>query len=154
MIPPALSQARATLAADQQQEGIECAGDNAAQSAAAGGAASGGGSGACASDAQLVSSGQQSVTADGARVAADKVSVSSAEHALATDEAALASASAQASVYGPSSAFSSVPSVGKTVRRGQALFAIDGEPALLLYGSTTRRGRSRPGCRRAPTWPS
>ena len=82
----ALSQARATLAADQQQEGIECAGDSAAQSAAAGGAGSGGGSGACASDAQLVASGQQSGTADAARVAADKVSVSSAEHALATDD--------------------------------------------------------------------
>ena len=132
----ALSLARATLAADQQQEGIECAGDSAAQSAAAGGAGSGGGSGACATDAQLVASGQQSVTADAARVAADTVSVSSAERTLATDAAALASASAQASVFGPSSAFSSVPSVGETVRRGQTLFAIDGEPALLLYGST------------------
>jgi hypothetical protein len=133
----ALSQARATLEADQQQEGIECAGDNAAQGAAAGGAGSGGGSGACASDAQAVSSGQQSVAADAARGAADAVSVSSAKHALVTDEAALASASAQASVYGPSSAFTSVPSVGKTVLRGQTVFAIDGQPARLLYGSTS-----------------
>jgi len=132
----AISQARATLAADQQQEGIECSGDNAAQNGAAGGTGSGGGSGACASDAQLVTSGQQSVTADAAKVAADEVSVSSAEQALATDETTLASASAQASVFGPSSAFSSVPSVGETVRRGRALFAIDGIPALLLYGST------------------
>ena len=132
-----LSQTHATLTADQQQEGIECTGDSAAQSAAAGGAVSGGGSGACASDAQLVASGQQSVTADAARVAADEVSVSSAEHALTTDKAALAVASSQATVYGPSSAFTSVPSPGKIVRRGQSLFAIDGEPALLLYGSTS-----------------
>ena len=94
----ALSQARAMLAADGQQEGVECTGDNAAQSEAAGGAGSGGSSGACASDAQLVASSQQSVTDGEARVGADKVSASSAEHALATDEAALASASAQASV--------------------------------------------------------
>jgi peptidoglycan hydrolase-like protein with peptidoglycan-binding domain len=133
----ALSQARATLAADQQQEGIECTGDNAAQGAAAGGGSSSGGSGACAADAQLVASGQQSVGADVARVAADQVSVSSAERALTADGATLASASAQATVYGPSSAFTSVPSVGKIVRRGQSLFAIDGEPTLLLYGSTT-----------------
>jgi hypothetical protein len=133
----ALAQARATLDADQQQEGVECAGDNAAQGAAAGGAGSGGGSGACATDAQLVSQGQQSAGADVARVAADKVSVSSAERALTADGAALASASAQATAYGPSSAFTSVPSVGKIVRRGQSLFAIDGEPALLLYGSTS-----------------
>ncbi len=132
----ALSQARATLVADQQQESIECTGDSSAQSAASGGGASGGGSGACASDAQLVASGQQSVGGDAARVAADKVSLSSAERTLATDQAALASATAQASVFGPSSAYSSVPSPGKTVRRGQALFAIDGDPELLMYGTT------------------
>lgn len=131
-----LSQARATLVADQQQEGIECTGDSSAQSAASGGSGSSGGSGACASDAQLVASGQQSVSGDGGRVAADKVALSSAERTLATDQAALASATAQASVFGPSSAYSSVPSPGKTVRRGQALFAIDGDPELLMYGTT------------------
>jgi hypothetical protein len=141
----ALSQARATLAADQEQEGIECAGDNAAAGGAGSSAGSGAGSSACAADAQLVASGQQSGTADAARVAADKVSVSSAQHALATDTAALASASAQASVYGPSSAFSSVPSVGEIVRRGQSLFAIDGEPALVLYGSTDATRAFTPG---------
>jgi len=133
----AFSQTRATLTADEQQEGVECTGDNAAQSAAAGGGASSGGSGACATDAQLVTSGQQSVTSDQARVAADEVSVSSAEHTLTTDEAAAASATAQAAVYGTSSAFTSVPSVGEIVRRGQRLFAIDGAPSLLLYGSTS-----------------
>ena len=133
----ALSQTRATLTADEQQEGVECAGDNAAQSAGAGGGGSSGGSGACATDAQLVTSGQQSVTSDQARVAADEVSVSSAEHTLATDQAAASSATTQAAVYGQSSAFTSVPSVGEIVHRGQRLFAIDGEPTLLLYGSTS-----------------
>ena len=133
----ALSQTRATLTADAQQENVECSGDNAAQSASASGGASSGSSGECASDSQLVSSGQQSVTSDQARVGADEVSVSSAEHTLATDEAAAASATAQAAVYGTSSTFTSVPSVGETVERGQRLFAIDGAPSLLLYGSTS-----------------
>ena len=44
----ALSQARATLAADQQQESVDCAGDNAAQAPSAGGGGSGGASGGCA----------------------------------------------------------------------------------------------------------
>ncbi len=141
----ALSQTRATLTADEQQEGIECTGDNAAQSASGAGGASSGSSGACASDAQLVTSGQQSVTSDQARLAADEVSVSSAEHTLATDQAAASSATVQAAAYGPSSAFTSVPSVGEIVRRGQALFAIDGAPALLLYGSTDATRAFTPG---------
>ena len=131
----ALLQARGTLTADEQQEGVECTGDNAAQGGAAGGAGSGSGS-ACATDAQMVSSGQQSVTADQAKVASDEAAVPAAEHTLASDEAAVASASAQATVYGPNSAFTSIPSVGEVVRRGQSVFAIDGDPALLLYGST------------------
>jgi hypothetical protein len=134
----ALSGTRATLTADEQQEDVECTGDSAAQSGGAGaGGASSGGSGACASDAQSVSSGQASVTSDQATVAADGVSVSSAEHTLTTDEAAAASATAQAAVYGESSAFTSVPRVGEVVHRGQGLFAIDGVPSLLLYGSTS-----------------
>jgi hypothetical protein len=77
------------------------------------------------------------VTSDQAKVASDEVSVSSAEHTLTTDEAAASSATAQAAVYGTSSAFTSVPSVGEIVHRGQRLFAIDGQPTLLLYGSTS-----------------
>ncbi|MGD0198975.1 MAG: hypothetical protein ABSC56_13865 [Solirubrobacteraceae bacterium] len=130
----ALSQARATLAADSEQEGVECGGDSAAPAGAGSGSA--GGSSVCATDAQQVASGQQSVTADAARVTSDAASLSSAQRALTTDTATLASASAQASVYGPSSAYSSVPSVGEIVRLGQPLFAIDGVPTLVLYGST------------------
>jgi hypothetical protein len=133
----ALAQARATLTADEQQEGVECTGDNSAQSASGSGSASSGGSSACASDAELVTSGQQSVSSDQARVAADEVSLSSAEHTLSTDEAAAASATADAAAYGTSSAFTSVPSAGEIVHRGQRLFAIDGAPSLLLYGTTS-----------------
>ena len=67
--PRRCRQARATLAADQQQESVDCAGNNAAQAPSAGsGAAAGGAPGAAPRDAQLVATGQQSVTADAAKV--------------------------------------------------------------------------------------
>jgi Putative peptidoglycan binding domain len=37
---------------------------------------------------------------------------------------------------GEQAVFTMLPSAGRIVRRGQPLFAIDGEPTLLLYGST------------------
>ena len=129
-----LSQARATLIAGRQQEGVDCAGDNAARTPSAG-ASGGGASGACASDAQSVAGAQQAVTADGAKVSTDQSQVGAAEQSLAAARAALATADAQATVYGQDSAFTRVPSAGKIVRRGQRLFAIDGQPVLLLYGS-------------------
>jgi hypothetical protein len=129
----ALSQARSTLAADRQQESVDCAGDNAAQAPSSGaGAASGG----CASDAQQVAGGQQSVTADAGKVSTDQTQMNSAGQALAAARTALAAADAQATVYGQDSTFTAVPSAGEIVRRGHALFAIDGEPVLLLYGSS------------------
>jgi len=62
--------------------------------------------------------------------------VSSAEQALATDETTLASASAQASVFGPSSGVFECAVGGRNHAPWAGLFAIDGIPALLLYGST------------------
>ena len=132
----ALSAARATLAADQQQESVDCAGNSAAQapSAGAGGGASGGASGGCATDAQSVASGQQSVSADAGKVSADQSQVNSAARTLAAARSALTTADAQATAYGPNSTVTSVPSAGEIVRRGQPLYAIDGQPVLLLYG--------------------
>ncbi len=132
----ALSAARATLAADRQQESVDCAGNNAAQAPSAGGGGSAGASGGCASDAQLVASGQQSVTADAAKVSVDQSQVSSAAGSLAAARSALATSDAQAAVYGQGSTFTRVPSAGEIVRRGQGLYSIDGQPALLLYGGT------------------
>ena len=132
----ALSEARATLTADSQQESVDCAGNSAAQSPSAGGAGgSSGGSGGCANDAQLVATGQQSVSGDAAKVSTDQTQVSSAERSLAAARSALASTDAQATAYGQNSAYTSVPSPGEIVRRGQSLYSIDGQPVLLLYGS-------------------
>ena len=133
----ALSQARATLTADRQQESVDCAGNNAATApSAGGGGGSSGASGGCAADAQLVASAQQSVTTNAAKVSVDQGEATSAERSLAAARSALASADAQATVYGQDSTFTSVPSAGEIVRRGQGLYAIDGRSVLLLYGST------------------
>jgi hypothetical protein len=132
----ALSQVRAMLAADQQQESVDCAGNNAAQTPSSGAGATGSGASVgCASEAQSVASGQQSVTADAAKVFIDQTTVNSAGHSLAAAQAALATADAQATVYGQDSTFTSVPAAGAIVRRGQRLFSIDGAPVMLLYGS-------------------
>ncbi len=46
----------------------------------------------------------------------------------------LASQLAHATFYGPYSMFTTLPSPGTIVRRGQELFSIDGSPVLLMYG--------------------
>ncbi len=128
-----LAQARATLSADQQLQAVDCAGDNAAQSPSSGAAGSGG-AGGCAGAAQMVSTDQQAVTGDAARVAADQHSRSSAQSALATAQAGLVSARSHETIYGQDSAFTAVPSTGAVIRLGESLYAIDGKPVLLLYG--------------------
>jgi Putative peptidoglycan binding domain len=130
-----LAQARATLLADQQQEAVSCAGDNAAQGAPSGA----GSSGVCATTAQTVTTDQQSVTADTTKVTADQGQVSSAERSLAGARAALSSAQALATVYGQDSTYTALPSAGAVIHRGHRLYAIDGQPVVLLYGSTVAR---------------
>jgi hypothetical protein len=132
----ALSTARGTLAANQQQESVDCAGNSSAEapSAGTGGGGSGGASGGCATDAQLVASGQQAASADAAKVSADQAQVSSAAQSLATARAALTTADAQATAYGQDSTITSVPSAGEIVRRGRPLYSIDSQAVLLLYG--------------------
>jgi hypothetical protein len=133
----ALSQARGTLAADQQQESVDCAGNSAAQApSSGGGGGSSGASGGCAADAQSVASAEQSVTAAAAKASADQSQVDAAARSLTAARSALATAGAQATFYGQDSTFTSVPSAGEIVRRGEPLYAIDGEPVLLLYGPT------------------
>ncbi len=149
-----LSTARASLAADSQalagdqatvsaaraKEAVDCAGDGAAQGASSGspsggGGAGGEGSGLCAGDVQAVSSAQQSVTGAAAKVTGDRAQVSSAGKALASAEAGLSTARSSAAVYGQSSTFTKLPSVGQVIARGQSLYEIDGQSAVLLYGS-------------------
>jgi hypothetical protein len=133
-----LSQAKAGMSADRAKLTVDCGGDNAGQSAAApssGGAGSGSSSGACASDAQAVSTDEQSVTQAAAKVAGDRQAVSSATTGLASAETSLAQDASSATVYGQSATYTKLPAVGRIVQRGQTLYEISGQPAVLMYGS-------------------
>jgi peptidoglycan hydrolase-like protein with peptidoglycan-binding domain len=121
-----LGQARATAAADRALKAVDCAGAGAAASGSAGG---------CASVAQRVSADQRSTTAATARVSADQGQIVTAERQLATAQSAHSDASSKATSYGQDAVFTSLPSAGQVVRRGQRLYDIDGTPTLLLYGS-------------------
>jgi peptidoglycan hydrolase-like protein with peptidoglycan-binding domain len=132
----ALAAARARLAADRQREAVECSGVNAAQAGSTGSSdGSGNGSaGTCASATQAVATDQQTVDADTAKVAADQQAVSSAATSLAGAEKSLEAATRSATVYGQTSSYTSLPSVGQVIRPGQTLYAIDGRPVVLLHG--------------------
>jgi multidrug efflux pump subunit AcrA (membrane-fusion protein) len=131
---------QATLAAARAKEGVDCAGENAAEAAAAGSSPNGendpsSGGSSCSGDAQAVSSAQQSATGAAAKLTADRTQVASAEKQLTSARSNLSTARSSAALYGQSSTFTALPSVGQIVRRGQSLYEIGGQPALLLYGS-------------------
>jgi peptidoglycan hydrolase-like protein with peptidoglycan-binding domain len=139
---------RSTLSAASAKEAVDCAGDNAAESASdsasPGGEStpgasspSGSSSGPCASDVQAVASAQQSMLSAAAKVTGDRSSIVSAERALASAESGSSTARASAAVYGQSSTFTMLPSVGRVIARGQSLYQISGQSVVLLYGSVS-----------------
>jgi multidrug efflux pump subunit AcrA (membrane-fusion protein) len=138
----ALAGHQATLAAARAKEGVDCAGEAAAEAASANSSpgsengSSGAGGSSCSSDAQAVSSAQQNTTGAAARITADRSQVSSAEKQLASAQSNLSTARSSAALYGQSSTFTALASVGQIIRRGQSLYEIGGQPVLLLYGST------------------
>jgi hypothetical protein len=143
----ALADSRATILAARAKEAVDCAGDGAAEAASAtaspagseSGSPGGDGSGMCASDVQVVASAQQSATGTAAKVGADRSQLTSAERSLASAEAGLAAARSSAAVYGQSSTFTKLPSVGEVITRGQTVYAISGRPVVLQYGSPATR---------------
>src|SRR5207244_1533706 len=86
--------------------------------------------GACTTDSQAVTTDEQNVPAATSKVQSD-------QRALAAADEALAEARTSAAAYGQTSAYTELPAAGAVVRRGQSLYAIDGLPVVLLYGSTT-----------------
>jgi peptidoglycan hydrolase-like protein with peptidoglycan-binding domain len=84
---------------------------------------------------ETVASDQQGVSPAAVKVAADRTSVSSAQASLARAQASLAAARSLETVYGQSSTFTTLPTAGQLVSRGQSLYAIGGQPVVLLYGS-------------------
>ncbi len=135
----ALEQAQASLAADLRKAGVDCHGGNAAQSGGGSQQGAGGGSaGPCATDAQAVIADRQSVTAATGKVQAD-------QRALSAAEATLTHSEASAATYGQNAVYTMLPKVGQIVRRGAPLYAIGGEPALLLYGGVPASRAFMPG---------
>jgi peptidoglycan hydrolase-like protein with peptidoglycan-binding domain len=128
----ALQRAQGQLAAARAKEAVDCAGEGAAEA----GSSSSGGAGTCASDRQTVTSGEQSVTGAEAKLTADRTQLSSAQSSQAHASSALATAHASAVSYAQGAVYTSLPSVGQVITRNHSLYAIGGQPAILLYGST------------------
>jgi len=139
----ALVSARAVLAADRRKLAVDCAGDNAAQ--AASGGTGQGSAGACVTGYQAMTTDEQAVATVAPKVGSDRSAVSSARTALAGAAQALAAADASAASFGQSSVFTALPALGRVVRRGDGLFAIDGAPTILLYGAQPASRAFAPG---------
>jgi hypothetical protein len=143
-----LAQARAKLVADRLKQVSDCRGDGAAGGGAGGGSegsGSGSGSSPCATAAQAVASDEEAVRTAEQSVTADRGSVATASAALKGAQESLAAAESSATGYETTSTYTMLPSPGNVIRRGQALYAVDGRPVLLLYGSTTAWRAFRPG---------
>jgi hypothetical protein len=124
----ALAQAHATLDADTRKVAVDCKGANAA----------GGTGAACTTDVQALAADRQTATNADAKVQADRISANAASTALTQ-------AQASATPYGQSAVYTMLPKAGAIVRRGEALYAIDGQPVSLLYGAVPASRAFAPG---------
>jgi len=136
-----LEQAQAKLNADRANLSSICAGTNAAGSDSSGGSGDSGtggnpnsGSTPCETAAQAVTSDEEAVSTARGKVTTDTGSVESARVTLAAAEKSLDAAASSAVFYETGATYTALPSAGDVIRRGQTLFAISGQPALLLYG--------------------
>jgi peptidoglycan hydrolase-like protein with peptidoglycan-binding domain len=141
-----LANMQATVSAAREKEAVDCAGENAAQAvpaaasssaeAASGGSSSGGGEpSVCASDVQALAGDRQSSSGAAMKVQSDRASLSSAQAAVASAQASLSAARSAAADYSQSSTFTRLPAVGQVIARGQSVFALGGQPTVLLYGA-------------------
>jgi hypothetical protein len=149
-----LEQAQAKLNAHRAGLASICAGTNAAGSDSSGGSGdSGSGGGAnpnsgstpCETAAQAVTSDEEAVSTARGKVTTDTGSVESARVTLAAAEKSLDAAASAAVFYENGATYTALPSAGDVIRRGQTLFAISGQPALLLYGGVPAWRTFRPG---------
>jgi peptidoglycan hydrolase-like protein with peptidoglycan-binding domain len=122
----ALEQAQAKLTADRLKLASDCRGTDSAVS-----------SGPCSTSAQAVATDEQAVTSGQQKVTTDTGQAAAARTSLAAAEQALAQARSSASAYGSTASYTMLPEVGTIVRRGQPVYAVDGQPVLLLYGGVS-----------------
>jgi hypothetical protein len=147
-----LESAQAKLTADRADLASICAGTNAAGSDSSGGSGDSGsggnpdsGSTPCETAAQAVTSDEEAVSTARGKVTTDTGSVESARVTLAAAENSLDAAASSAVFYETGATYTALPSAGDVIRRGQTLFAISGQPALLLYGGVPAWRAFRPG---------
>jgi hypothetical protein len=147
-----LEQAQAKLNADRAKLAGICAGTNAAGSASSGGSgdsSSGGnpnsGSTPCETAAQAVTSDEEAVSTAQGKVTGDTGSVESARVTLAAAQKSLDATASSAVFYETAATYTTLPSAGDVIRRGETLFAVSGQPVLLLYGGVPAWRAFRPG---------
>jgi peptidoglycan hydrolase-like protein with peptidoglycan-binding domain len=128
----ALAQAEAMLRADKAQKRSSCAG-------------SGSTSPACATAKQVVTADAGALAQARQKLTTDGIQVASARATLAAAEQSLSKAKASETSYDTSASYTMLPGAGKVVGRGEKLYAIDGDPTLLLYGSTPAWRAFAPG---------
>jgi hypothetical protein len=145
-----LVQAQAKLNADRSKLASVCAGTNAAGSGSSGGSGgsdgnSNSGSTPCETAATAVTSDEEAVSTAQGKVTTDTGSVESARVTLDAAQKSLDTAASSALFYETGATYTMLPSAGDVIRRGGTLFAIGGQPVLLLYGGVPAWRAFRPG---------
>ena len=138
----ARAQAQALLDADLRKVAVDCRGANAAaeRGSQSGGSQQGGGSaGACATDAQAVTADRPE------RRGRDRQGADRSARALGRGGDARRKAKPRRQRTARTRVYTMLPKVGQIVRRGEPLYAISGEPALLLYGGVPASRAFVPG---------
>ncbi|HWH12853.1 MAG TPA: peptidoglycan-binding domain-containing protein [Solirubrobacteraceae bacterium] len=130
-----LAVAQAGVSAAREKQSVDCAGVNAAETPQTGSSAGGdSSSGPCSSDQQALAADEQVLSGDASKVTGDQASVAMAATGLAGAQSSLSAARSTATLSGQGSTFTWLPAAGRVIGRGQRVYAVDGQPVLLLYG--------------------
>jgi Putative peptidoglycan binding domain len=139
----ALATAAAAAQAARLKEASDCAGANAAvvATAPATGSSAGvpvspDGSSPCQSSMQAAETSQSALDTARAKVVADRVQLAAAQTTLNSAQRSMDAVQSASTTYGTSASFTSLPSVGAVVFRGQTLYAINSQDTILLYSRT------------------
>jgi hypothetical protein len=141
----ALDQAQAVLRAARLSLASACQGENAAQSSSSDSGSGSNAASPCASAAATVATDEQAVTSAQAKVTGDQGQVASAQASSSAAQQNVAADSSSVVSYETGATYTALPSAGDVVRRGKALFSIDEQPVILMYGSTAAWRAFRPG---------
>lgn len=137
----AFATAAAAAQAARLKEASDCAGANAAVAATASAksgdvSVSADSSSPCQSSIQAAATNQAALDAARTKIVEDRAQLASAQTTVSSAQRALDSLQATSTTYGGSASFTSLPTAGDVVLRGQTLYAINGQNTILLYGGT------------------